>query len=77
MTSKTPPTYIAVAIDDDVVPMQNSMDYFDALIAAKVPVTLHVYPSGGHGWAYRQEFPYQQQWVDELLHWMEQLFPAK
>ena len=77
VTSKTPPTYIAVAIDDDVVPMQNSMDYFDALIAAKVPVTLHVYPSGGHGWAYRQEFPYQQQWVNELLHWMEQLFPAK
>lgn len=75
--AQTPPAFIAVAIDDDVVPMQNSMDYFNALIAKKVPVTLHVYPSGGHGWAYRPEFAYQQQWVDELLHWLVQLYPDK
>lgn len=77
VNAQTPPAFIAVATDDDVVPMQNSMDYFNALIANKVPVTLHVYPSGGHGWAYRQEFAYQQQWVDELLHWFAQLFSGK
>lgn len=74
VTAQTPPAFIVVATDDDVVPMQNSMDYFNALLAKKVPVTLHVYPSGGHGWAYRPEFAYQQQWVDELLHWFTQLF---
>lgn len=77
VNAQTPPAFIAVATDDDVVPVQNSLDYFDALFANKVPVALHVYPSGGHGWAYRKEFAYQQQWVDELLFWISQLFPEK
>lgn len=74
VTPQTPPAFIAVAVNDDVVPLRNSMEYFDALVHNGVPVSLHVYPEGGHGWAYRQEFVYQQQWVDELLHWVSRNF---
>lgn len=73
VTGSTPPAFIVVSTDDEVVPMQNSLDYFDALVKAGVPVSMHVYPVGNHGWAYRPEFPYQDQWVEELLRWMSLL----
>lgn len=44
-----PPTFVTVAADDRVVPVQNSLMMFSALQAAKVPSALHVFDVGGHG----------------------------
>jgi acetyl esterase/lipase len=48
-----PPVFIALAADDPDVPPQNSLDMFAALRAAKVPVELHVFEEGGHGFGLR------------------------
>ncbi|MBS0334863.1 MAG: prolyl oligopeptidase family serine peptidase, partial [Proteobacteria bacterium] len=45
----TPPTFIAAAADDDVVPVANSIVLFGALKKANVPVELHIFEHGGHG----------------------------
>lgn len=45
----TPPTFLVHATDDKSVPVQNSLDYYSALKAHKIPVEMHIYQSGGHG----------------------------
>ena len=44
-----PPTFLAVAADDRVVPFQNSVMMFTVLQAASVPSALHIFDAGGHG----------------------------
>lgn len=69
----TVPVFIAVSQNDDVVPLKNSVDYFQALVANNVPVSFHVYPDGGHGWFYRQEFKWHDLFISELLKWLDDL----
>ena len=45
----TPPTFLAAAADDAVVPVENSIMMFTALRAAKVPSAMHIFDRGGHG----------------------------
>ncbi|MDB5458213.1 MAG: alpha/beta hydrolase [Caulobacter sp.] len=44
-----PPTFIAAAADDKVVPVENSLLLYAALRARKIPSELHVFEVGGHG----------------------------
>lgn len=44
-----PPTFIAAAADDKVVPVENSLLMFQALRARKIASELHVFEVGGHG----------------------------
>ena len=66
VTKATPPTYITHAADDNVVDVDNSIRYFEALRHSKVQVEMHVYPSGGHGFIFRQP-----DWIDPLILWMK------
>jgi len=43
-----PPTFVALAADDPVVPPANGLIMFSALQAAKIPSELHVFEKGGH-----------------------------
>jgi len=52
ITSDTPPTFIALSADDSAVPPKNSLDYFQELVAHKVPCQLYIYPTGEHGWGF-------------------------
>ena len=47
--ANTPPTFI-VQTEDDSVRVESSLVYYAALKAVKVPVEMHLYPSGGHGY---------------------------
>lgn len=73
VSANTAPVFIAVSQNDDIVPLKNSIDYFQALVSNNVPVSFHVYPDGGHGWLYRPEFKWHDQFVAELLKWMQDL----
>ena len=63
----TPPAYITHAADDNVVDVDNSINYFEALRRHKVPVEMHVYPKGGHGFIFGRKG-----WMTPLLVWMKQ-----
>ncbi|AIO69738.1 alpha/beta hydrolase [Burkholderia oklahomensis] len=47
---RTPPTFLAQAFDDPIAPIDNSLLMASALRAAQVPVELHAFQTGGHGW---------------------------
>lgn len=70
VSAKTPPAYIAVSIDDKTVNPQNAILFYDAMRAKHRPVTLHVYPSGGHGWGNRWTFEHRGQMQDDLSDWL-------
>ena len=44
-----PPTFIAAAADDKVVPVENSLLMYQAVRAQKVASELHLFEVGGHG----------------------------
>ncbi len=69
--SSTPQAFIVVSGDDDVVPAGNSFAYYNALRENGVAASLHVYPSGGHGWGMRPDFEYSAQWIEELTTWLQ------
>ncbi len=53
VSKATPPCFLIHAEDDDVVPVENSLIFRRALKAAGVPVELHLFERGGHGFGLR------------------------
>jgi acetyl esterase/lipase len=66
VTEQTPPAYITHAGDDKLVTVDNSLNFYNALRRHNVPAAMHIYPSGGHGFIFRQK-----NWMQPLLEWME------
>lgn len=49
-----PPSFIAYSLDDKTVPpVSNGLAMYQALVAANVPVELHAFGEGGHGYGIR------------------------
>ena len=73
VTPQTPPAFIMHSSDDKAVPVSNSVDYYTALVKNGVPASLHIYPIGGHGWGFRDNFIYKRQWTGELEKWLREI----
>jgi len=73
VTADTPPAFIMASSDDGLVPVRNSVEYYNALVAHNVPVSMHLYPTGGHGWCGNEQFPYRKMWMEELKCWLEKI----
>lgn len=69
---RTPQAFIMLSSDDGTVAPANGVNYYLALLAHKVPACLHAYPTGGHGWGFRDSFPYKRQWTGELEKWLRE-----
>ena len=67
VSSTTPPTYLTHANDDTVVPIENSLLFYQALRRNGIPAELHIYSKGEHG--YLQE-PSYEEWMDDCVQWM-------
>ena len=70
ISDKTPPTFLAHSSDDKKVIPQNSIRFHDEMLAHNRPVSLHLYPSGGHGWGYKLTFAHHRQMLDDLAEWL-------
>ena len=73
VTPQTPPAFIMHSSDDKAVPVSNSIDYYTALVKNGVSASLHIYPIGGHGWGFRDNFIYKRQWTGELEKWLREI----
>lgn len=69
VSSKTPPTFLAVA-GDDKGSADATIQYYLALKHAGVPAELHVYTSGGHGFGMRQSGKPAATWPKRLEEWL-------
>lgn len=72
VTPATPPTLLLLSDDDRSVPPVNGTRYYNALKDNGVEASIHVYPTGGHGWGMRDGFRYKAQWQAAVLDWLEQ-----
>ena len=77
VTKDTPPAFLMANSDDQLVPCENSIRYYEALRANRVPAALHIYPTGGHGWADHQDFAYREAWMTDLKVWLSAFAKAK
>ena len=71
VNSQTPPAFLVHAADDHSVPVENSLDYFKALKKNDIPVELHIYEKGGHGFGMGNKVT-NQNWPKTLEKWMLQ-----
>ncbi len=70
VTAQTPPTFLVHAEDDTVVPVQNSLVFYQALRRHSVPAEMHLYPKGGHGFGMNNATT-KDQWMDRLQNWLD------
>ncbi len=68
----TPPAFLVHAADDPI-PCANSLGYAGACATAGVPVELHLFPKGGHGYGFRSKEPGLAGWTDLLAAWLKRL----
>ena len=70
VTKDTPQAFIYSTTDDGTVPIMNSVAFYSALIAKKVPAEMHLYVHGPHGTGLAPGFPDLKGWPDLLATWM-------
>jgi len=70
VTAETPPTFLFHTDADTTVPAENSILFYEALRAKKVPAELHVYRPGGHGVGLAERYPLLAGWPKVLESWM-------
>ncbi len=72
VTDKTPPTFLAHAIDDKAVVIENSQMFYAALKKHNVAGELLELPSGGHG-LNGYKGPMWDAWQEKSLAWLAEL----
>lgn len=68
VNAKTPPTWLTHTGDDTVVPVENSIRFYQELIRHEVPSEMHLYPKGNHGFVLGLP---TEEWMQPLFSWME------
>jgi acetyl esterase/lipase len=73
VTKNTPPTFIYITADDETVPAQASVDFYEALRAADVDAELHIFRHGAHGSGLGDGKPALDLWPVLLEQWLRDL----
>ena len=73
VTKNTPPCFIWHTWEDSAVPVENSLQFAEALRKAGVPFDLHIYQKGGHGMglADKPPFAHPHPWAADCLFWLK------
>ncbi len=71
--NNTPPTFIVHSADDDIVKVENSLLIYEALKNKNVPVEMHLYPFGGHGFSLAIGKDYLETWTERFMDWFRLL----
>ena len=71
VTENTPPCFLVHTSTDTGVPFENSLLFAEALHRHKVPVELHVFDHGPHGFGLGANDPVLRQWPELCAKWME------
>jgi dipeptidyl aminopeptidase/acylaminoacyl peptidase len=71
ITKKTPPTFIIAAKDDDVVSVNHSIIFYNALLAKNIPAEIHTFEVGGHGFGMKKRGLAIDNWPDLLREWLK------
>ena len=72
VTAQTPPTFLVHATDDDVVPVMNSIVFYEHLLQYKIPAEMHIYKAGGHGFGMINPTT-KDLWMESCKNWMQSM----
>ncbi len=67
----TPPAFLVQSMDDNVVPVKNSIDYALALKKYNIPCELHLYEKGGHGYGLGRTNDTESSWPEACEKWLK------
>ena len=70
VTEKTPPVFLLHAGDDKVVPVDNSLAFYEAMLKANVPGQMHIYDRGGHGFGLGKGRGTVEDWSNICRRWI-------
>jgi acetyl esterase/lipase len=69
----TPPAFLVHSADDNTVPVKNSLVYFENLNKYKIPVEMHIFQKGGHGYGLSAGKGTQSSWPDLCIKWLHSI----
>jgi acetyl esterase/lipase len=73
----SPPTFLFHSQDDKAVPVEHSLLMYQGLREKQIPVEMHLYPTGGHGFSLSVNSEGTQKgWMESLINWMQHLPPS-
>jgi acetyl esterase/lipase len=67
----TPPAILLLSDDDKAVAPDNSISFYLALKQNDIPASMYIFPTGGHGWGFRDSFEYYNQMSYLLSAWIK------
>lgn len=70
VTKKTPPTFWVHTFNDETVPLEQGLRFYEALVKADVPSEAHVFPKGPHGTGFGKGDAVLDQWPALLETWL-------
>ncbi|HEV2471560.1 MAG TPA: alpha/beta hydrolase [Chthonomonadales bacterium] len=70
VTQRTPPCFLVHTADDPVVPVENSLEFAEACHKAGVPVELHIFTHGPHGFGLGGNDPVLASWPKLCARWL-------
>ena len=68
-----PPLFVAVAFDDNERMTTTATGLVDKWRKVKVPVELHIFPDGGHGFGMNKKGKSCDAWTDLRAQWMQRM----
>lgn len=73
VSPRTPPCFLWHTWEDKAVPIENSLQFAEALQRNRVPFDLHIYQQGGHGLGLAAKHPFEDAhpWSHDLVHWLK------
>jgi acetyl esterase/lipase len=80
VTAATPPTLLIHTQEDQTVPVENSILFFQALTKAHVPAEMYLFEHGTHGMGLKPGFGTASDWTKRAEEWLKHrglLDPAK
>ncbi|MCD8102437.1 MAG: alpha/beta hydrolase [Alistipes sp.] len=72
VTADTPPVLILFSDDDGGVDPRNGTAFYEATKQHGVPAEIHIWPSGGHGWGWRDTFRYSDEMKSIVARWLDE-----
>jgi acetyl esterase/lipase len=69
----SPPTFLVHSADDKSVPVANSIMMYEALLNKDIPVEMHLFPKGGHGYSMAPHDESLNAWTGLLATWLRKL----
>jgi acetyl esterase/lipase len=70
VSKDTPPTFLYHTFNDEAVPVEQGLRFYEALVKAGVPAEMHIFSNGPHGSGLGKGDPALDQWPNLMENWL-------